>query len=196
MWSGVKTLQKLEQVLLGIRNEALRSDSDLTQLTQELGNTQRERLRILSNMAKVRLDALQNESLHGSLDSADKNAEKVLEERDEEIQHIQQQLNHNEESLVELEARREKALDAVNEVSTQIAELETAVQSELAKDEGYLALLDAAKGADAVAEQAQEKAEISTESLNQKAEPYQADKLFMYLWNRGYGTDFLRGFTR
>jgi hypothetical protein len=188
MWTGVKTLQKLEQVLLNIRNEALRSDSDLTALTQELANIQQQRVRILSNIAKVRLDAIQNESLQGALDKADRNAANILVDRDQQISQIKQRLEDNEQTLVDLEVQRQQSLEAVNAVSTEIAELETNVQARLAKDSSYIGLVDAAKNADAIADQAEEKAKTSSENLKQKSAPYEADKLFMYLWKRGYGT--------
>src|SRR5690606_34275578 len=54
---------------------------------------------------------------------------------------------------------------------------------------------EAAERSDAVADQAEEKARASESDRLEKGRPYEADPIFMYLWNRGFGTARYRAWT-
>lgn len=67
-----------------------------------------------------------------------------------------------------------------------------ATQRRLADDAEHRTLLERARAADAVARQAEEKATRAEADRREKGRPYEADRRFMYLWARGYGTSGYR----
>lgn len=73
-----------------------------------------------------------------------------------------------------LEAQEGKALDAA--------------RKNLPDDPAFRALKDAAEAAARIAVRAEQKTALATTDRTQKGQPFEADPLFLYLWQRGYGT--------
>src|SRR5690606_17848663 len=65
-------------------------------------------------------------------------------------------------------------------------------QARVADEVEWQALNAKVDSLEAQAEAAEEKAQLSEADRDTKSRPYLADKLFVYLWNRGYGTSAYR----
>jgi hypothetical protein len=73
-------------------------------------------------------------------------------------------------------------------MSEQLDRTEAATQKRLEDDPAYQEQLHKAHTADAIAKHAEAKTDHAENDRVEKSRPYEADPLFMYLWNRGYGT--------
>src|SRR6185503_11497201 len=103
-----------------------------------------------------------------------------------------------EDAHTELGAQRKKQQDVVAAADAAVDAAEAQAQKVLAADSSYRVKLEAATASDSVADLAEEKAQAATRDRVEKGKPYEADPLFIYLWNRGYGTTkYIAGpFTR
>ena len=117
MWNGTSALKNIDQTLLTIRNDVVRLDSQLSQLTNTVGESHRHRVQIINKIAKIRLDAIDNGDLITSLNAADIDALKILEQRDIEVQKLNANIEKINSEIAELELIRESLLGEVNVVS-------------------------------------------------------------------------------
>ena len=193
MWTGTTALKNIDQTLQTIRNEAVRLDSQLAQLTESLAANQRQRLKVINDIAAVRLAEIQRDELNKTYTAADQYAASELEKRDVALSELNSAINVLSENIESAELTREQLLATVNASAQQIVDVEAWVQSELQTDTVYLALLDKARATDSIMQQANQKAEQAKLDFSAKAKPYQSDSLFMYLWQRGYGTTEFNG---
>jgi len=188
MWTGSTALKNIDQSLQTIRNEVVRLDNLLTRLTESMAKNQRHRVKLINDIAAVRLTEIDTGELRSSLTAADQQALKILEQRDEALTALNEKIERLDQDILAAEHERETLLASVNQSSQNLVELETKVQNELKVDQHYLDQIAKTREAESIAEEAQNKVELAQHDMDVKAQPYKADELFMYLWNRGYGT--------
>lgn len=188
MWTGPRALSSIDESLQSIRNDVVRLDNELKQLTHRQGGLQRQRVQLLNDIAEVRLSALDIGELKANFRSADQQALDILSQRDAAIAEIDDSVAQHHQEVLAAESRRTVLLEAVNQKSQALADIEAEVQSALEKDAEYQTQLAQARQAESIAQQAAQKVEQARTDMAEKAEPYQTDKLFMYLWERHFGT--------
>ena len=192
MLSGRDTLNELNSTLKTARRELERLDRELQASSITLASNQQQQTEALKRMAAMRLDAMRQGRVIDRLDSADYKVSELLEQRQDAIVTLNEQTAQARVALQALEDRRDSLHDDVDAAAQQLAEREAEVQSMLETDARFQAQLDATQKADAIAVSAAEKAEIVADDRREKGIPYENDSLFMYLWNRGYGTSEYR----
>ena len=188
MWAGTSALQRIDQSLQIVRNETIKLDNHLSGLTQSLADSERQKVQILNQIAKVRLSEIEQGQLQSSLNNADTKALETLSLRERAIEQLDRKINTYNEAVIELEAKREALLESANKLSEKLVTAEATAQQKLSKDEDYLAKFNQASQADAVSQEAERKVMQAKDDMSLKAAPYKADQLFMYLWQRGFGT--------
>ena len=188
MWTGPRALSSIDESLQSIRNDVVRLDNELKQLTHRQGGLQRQRVQLLNDIAEVRLSALDIGELKANFRSADQQALDILSQRDAAIAEIDDSVAQHHQEVLAAESRRTGLLEAVNQKSQALADIEAAVQSALEEEAEYQTQLAQARQAESIAQQAAQKVEQARTDMAEKAEPYQTDKLFMYLWERHFGT--------
>lgn len=193
MWSGRKALSNIDQTLQTIRNEVVRLDSQLTQLTDSLTAGKRHRLKLINDIAGVRLAAIESGKLAAGLNAADLQAVEILQQRDAALNALTEEITRIDQSIAEAEQQRAALLERVNATSQEIVDIEAAVQTALQLDQAYMQQFAKASTAQSISEEAERKVEQAQADMAEKAEPYQQDELFMYLWQRGYGTTAYQG---
>lgn len=193
MWTGTSALKDINQSLQTIRNDVVRLDTQLTQLTESLGANKRHRVKLISDMAAVRLAGIQSGELNAELNSADQQAAAILEQRESALQSLNQDIEVINQQLADAEAERGELLEQLNDASQNVVDVEAKVQNALQADATYRAQLEVARKAESVSAEAELKVEQAQTDMAEKAEPYQADDLFMYLWRRGFGTTEYKG---
>ncbi len=193
MWKGSSALGQLDTSLKTLRNDVVRLDFDLKQLSQDLTRNERHRLQLLKQIAKVRLNEIDSGSLDSSINAADRDAEKILEQRSLALSELEDSILRMEGRISDAETARADLLAQSNLAEQQLVELEDSVQKALQTDQGFLSQFEAAQRAESIAEEAINKVEQANSNLAEKAAPYQTDELFMYLWRRGFGTTEYRG---
>ena len=188
MWTGTSALRNIDQSLQTLRNEVVRLDTRLQQLTDRLTADERHRLKLMEQIAEVRLYEIEKGSLKVNLTAADQEAAEILRQRNEALGSLNYDIERTNKEISDAEAEREALLSQVNDASQRIADLEAEVQAELKDDSAYIAQFEQAQQAESVAAEAERKVELAQQDMAEKAAPFKKDALFMYLWERGYGT--------
>jgi len=188
MWAGTAALQNIDRALQRVRNEAVRLNSQLTNLTESMAINERQRLSIIERIAQIRLSAIEYGELNASLTIADKQALETLKLREQALIQVKAKVDSLNESVIETEKKRESLLSKVNELARELVDVEASVQAILAKDTTFIAQLEKASIANAVSHEAEQKVSRSQADMAEKAKPYEEDKLFQYLWVRKFGT--------
>jgi len=198
MWTGIAALSNIDQSLQTIRNDVVRLDNQLAQLTNSLAANQRRRVMLINDIAAVRLAELKSGQLSASLTSADKQAATILTERDAVLEKVNDQIKTIDRQLLVAEDERANLLEQLNLSSQKLVDIEASVQGRLKLDSAYLAQLEASRTAASVSAEAERKVAQAQTDMAIKAKPYQNDPLFMYLWDRRFGTADYHGgvFTR
>ena len=188
MLTGRETLKHLSTTLRTARNELERLDRELQTTSSSVAMTQRQQAQALKRLAALRLDAIRQGDVVKRIDSADYAVQKVLDRRQDSINELNERVSAADKALRSLEERREDLHDEVDVAAQVLAEREGSVQTALEADAEFQTQIDRTREADAIAVSAAEKAQVALEDRRLKGQPYEADVLFMYLWNRGYGT--------
>jgi len=188
MWTGTSALKNLDQSLQTIRNEVVRLDSQLQQLTDRLAVDQRHRVKLINDIATVRLVEIERGELQASLTAADQQAAGILEQRTVALDTVNKDIELLNQQVSSAESERDTLLERVNNTSQKIVDVEASVQEQLKQDQVYLAQFSKAQLADSVSAEAERKVDQAQTDMAEKAAPYKEDALFIYLWQRGFGT--------
>lgn len=193
MWTGSTALKNIDQSLQTLRNEVVRLDSELDQLSGRVAGNERHRLKLINQIAQIRLSEIEHRTLLGQLDAADRDVQNILDERIIALKALDEKIANANEYVTQAEREREELLRKTNAAEQDLVDLEAKVQAALQADDRYLAQFQQAQKAESVAEEALLKVERTQASLMDKSAPYKADQLFMYLWDRGFGTSQYKG---
>ena len=128
MWTGTLALKNIDQTLQTIRNDVVRLDAELSRFTENLANKQRQRLKIIRDIATVRLVEIERGELQSELSSADNRAAKLLQQRQGALSLLNQEIDTQNQQIVDAEQLRNDQLEQVNETSLQIVDTEAKVQ--------------------------------------------------------------------
>lgn len=186
--SGGTVLRELDSGLSALRGDLRSMDSAVTESglrMQELGDA---KLALYKKLAQHRLAQLERGDVIRGLDTVSQQIHELLDRRESEHRSLLRAIDDAEARLESLEAERDRQHDDVAAAEAALDEREAEVQARLEGDPAYTAQLERAHEADAVADHAETKTQDAVDDRNAKGKPYENDKLFMYLWRRGYGT--------
>jgi len=192
--SGKKALEELDQALGQARGTLAGVDSEFGGARTQLATLRQQQLGVYSGLAQLRLLDIEQGTMIESIDSADKKAQTLLDDRTAAVAKLEGDVTAAEDSLKAEEARRTEQQALVAAASEALDAAEAEAQTKLAADAAYKAALAATEQADFVADQAEDKAAAAQKDRVEKGKPYEADALFSYLWARGYGTSKYRAF--
>ncbi len=188
MLTGRQTLGTIEQSLSDLRREEAEQSKRIERSTRALTDLQERQSEAYRDLARFRLDTDSAGTLNTRLDSAAREARRLLDKRSADYKVLSDQLRQSESERAQLQKKRAE-LDATRDASeNQMNELMEAVDSRLEGDAAYQAQRENTETAQATAQAAASKAATSEQDRQQKGKAYEADPLFMYLWKRGYGT--------
>ncbi|MGI9233234.1 MAG: hypothetical protein ACR2RD_06350, partial [Woeseiaceae bacterium] len=188
MLTGRDTLDHLSKTLATARNELERLDRELQAASNSVALNGRQQAQALKQLAALRLDTIRRGDVVKRLDAADYQVQKILDRRQDAIATLNHKVSAAAEALRVLEERRVALHDDVDAAAQELAEREGYVQAALESDAEFQAQIDRTREADAIAVSAAEKAQVALDDRRIKGQPYENDELFMYLWDRGYGT--------
>jgi len=147
-----------------------------------------EQVEAFKTLAALRIDLLSNGQRTSDLDALHRRATLLLEQQDDFVADTAKSLSATADKIKALEDQRSALAseldDAIEDYETRVAEIET----ELTETAAYRALLKAAEDSASVVSRAEQKLALAREDRRDKGAPYQADALFMYLWDRKYRT--------
>jgi hypothetical protein len=192
--SGKKALEELDQALGQARGTLAGVDSEFGGARTQLATLRQQQLGVYAGLAQLRLLDIEQGTLIESIDTADRKAKSLLEERAAAVAKLDADIAAAEKALDAEEARRTEQQALVAAASEALDAAEAEAQAKLSEDAAYKAALAATEQADFVADQAEDKAAAAQKDRVEKGKPYEADPLFSYLWARGYGTSKYRAF--
>ena len=187
MQTGHAVLRDMDGRIDALRQQAAVLANRLNELTARRNAMRSQEAGQTRDLARLRLDLLHANQVQGGIDAADRRALELLGQRtnalaalnaaiDGSLQQQQVLLREREHRLAE----RDAALARVHEVATQ-------TRTTIVATAAYQALHDASARAADMAKLAREKATTAIADRDSKRKPYEADKLFWYLWQRRFG---------
>lgn len=186
--SGKKVLGELDHGLSTLRNELRSMDSEIADSGRTLRELGDAKLTLYRRLAEHHLAQVERGDVIRGLDSLSHRIRDLLDRREREHRALLGELGEVEAKLTALETRREGQRERAEAAAAALDAREAEVQERLENDPAYQEQLRLAHESDVVADQAEAKTQDAVNDQKTKGEPYEADKLFMYLWGRGYGT--------
>jgi chromosome segregation ATPase len=193
MLTGRETLGTIEQSLADLRREEAELTKRIERATRALTDLQERQSEAYRDLARFRLDTDSAGTLNTRLDSAAREARRLLDKRSADYRVLSEQLRQHESDRGKLHKKRAE-LDATRDAAeNQMDDLMEAVDTRLEGDAAFQAQREKTEAAQATAAAAASKAATSGQDRAEKGKAYEADPLFMYLWKRGFGTpDYAR----
>lgn len=186
--SGRQTLSSIDQGIRLVHDQIREIDDQIRGASTSLAELQETQGGRYRRLAAIRLDHVTSGSLSSALDVAGQRVRELLDERQDALTALDADIDDGQAELESLGIEREDLELKVESATGALDRAEAAVQERLARDEAYVAQLDAAREAERIAVHAEEKTATAEESRQEKGKPYRDDPLFSYLWARGYGT--------
>jgi len=188
MIGGGEALKILQDARAGARREEDRLVAALDSATEEAARLRAAEVESYRALARVRLDALARDEVTGTLDSAERSALALLETRRATMAETARRRQGLVDAVAAAREAHGRAVAAVERALEAIDDLRERTQARLESDDAWVARRRALTQAKEVAAAAGEKAGRAEGERAEKARPYEADALFVYLWRRGYGT--------
>jgi chromosome segregation ATPase len=188
MWTGRQTLGSIESAIGKLYRDESRLDASLRSGVAEAERLRKERAEALRELARVKLDEMAAGRLVNRLDAGERRAVQILDDYRRRMANIAERretlFKEAASRRTERDAAAKEVEEALGSVETLRAEVEAKVQTEAAWQQAKAASDDA----NAVAGEAEKKAASSEAELGAKRKPYDDDPLFIYLWQRSFGT--------
>lgn len=202
MITGQQALRQIERAAGEIRGQENELQTAMTQAADRATRLRAERLEAFKQLATVRLDALRGQKLAADLDAAERRALDSLADAEREMARIASERARldGERDLAEND-RHEKA-EALASAMAELEDLQARIEPQVRQQPEWLAQKKIVDAAQSITVEADKKAKAAEADRDIKRKPYEADALFMYLWNRKFGTSeyksgfFVRYFDR
>jgi uncharacterized membrane protein YgcG len=188
MWTGSETLTRIETALAAARRQEGELDATLQSAETSVARLRQEHGEALRALARVKLDAIQQNLLNGALDSAERRAVQLIADHKDEIAAIALRLRTLGVEVEQAERDRQNKAEAVAKILAEIDALSDRVEAELMANPQFASARSALEAAAKIVGAAEAKAAEAEADLGGKKQPYDADPLFQYLWKRRFGT--------
>lgn len=187
MSSGTQALREMDQRIDAARAEAGQLATQLDQLLLQQQQARARESNDTEQLARLRLDLLKSGDAGNALDAADQRVLSLLQKRHQSFIELEPRIAESEQRQTALKSRRGELAQRLDEAlaaqqSCYAATAERAKQS----PEWQLLSLDL-QALQHQAQAAEQKSQVVVADREQKRKPYEADKLFLYLWQRRYG---------
>ncbi len=186
--SGPEALRSLEEALRDVRREEDELAKRLAKSAELVARIQQSESELLRQLAKVRLDPATQAELTGRLSKAEHDARQVLSKHQAAMGEAEAELKALDAEIARLAAERTELVAKAGEHDKALKDLAAEVAGDVARNPEYAAKRKAADELVHVAEEALRKTQQAEADRELKGRPYRDDPLFIYLWERGYGT--------
>lgn len=192
MISARQALNDIERAILGVRRDEDRLVAMLADTKAEGDRLRAEKADAFRALARLRLDAIARDDVVGELDSVERRARVLLDKRRDRLSELKASRTGALEKLEQLEDQRAAAAK-LRDAAIEAVEAKTeAIEARLANEDEWQRLTAALEAAQATSAAAGEKRQQAESDRAIKGKPYEDDRLFMYLWQHGYGTSAYR----
>ncbi|MCB1479802.1 MAG: hypothetical protein KDJ62_13220 [Rhodobiaceae bacterium] len=198
MISGRDALNSIDRTIAEVREDQEKMSARIRNATDSIARLKTAEAGEFGKLAQVRLDVIRRGEIGDRLSASERRAAELIKGHNADLDRIEQEIAKGEAERRKLTAERDKAADAADEAQKAYDAELAKFQAAFRKTEPYKAALARAEEAEQVVAQAERKAQMANDDRAEKGEPYEADPLFMYLWERKFGTREYsgRGLTR
>ena len=186
--SGPDALRSLDEALRDVRREEddiAKRVARSAELVAKLRETESELLR---ELAKLRLDPAMQAELGDRLGQAEVKARDMLARHGDDLAAAEAGLRTLDAKIAALAAERAEKTVTIERGRQTLKALADKVAAGVEQEPAYAEAQRAAKALAAVAAESLDKTGQAETDRDTKGRPYRDDPLFMYLWERGYGT--------
>ena len=193
MIPGRDNLELLNQHIYQAQAEQGQAGQRLQELHQQLDSLRQAISERYRELARQRLNDLQAREIIAHLDETDQLILDLLEKLGQTQKTLDEQITASVSRQRQLEAQRREMERQRDEAGQALERQQELTSKRLQETEGYRAQQQRAQTAAAMVKFAEEKASRAEKDRIEKGKPYEADRLFMYLWNRRFLTPDYRG---
>jgi hypothetical protein len=188
MWTGRQTLASIEDAISNFRGEEGELDTSLRSATADAERLRKERTDALRELARIKLDEMAAGRLVSSLDAGERRAAQILEDQRLRLASLADRRAALLQEVASAEAERNAAAATVETALAAVEGVRSRAAAGMQAQPGWQDAKRALDDAEAVAIEAEKKAANSEAELGAKRKPYDEDPLFIYLWQRKFGT--------
>jgi len=188
MISGRHALGVIDDSLNQERASIETADTRIAEISRQLLALQQARVEDIRELARLRVDMMASGNTLSGIDAVERQVAAVLKARQTAEAELDARIPALQDERNGLEAGRETQRQAVEEAADALDLAEAATQARLDADADYQAQEQRTREADRIARHAEDKALHSEQEKNEKGQSYRDDALFLYLWDRHYGT--------
>ncbi|MGN6488460.1 MAG: hypothetical protein ACTHLT_11660 [Devosia sp.] len=186
--SGPDALRSLDDALRDIRREEDEIAKRLARSAELVTKFRETQSELFRQLASVRLDPATQKELGDRLSQAELRARDMLDKHGAELEAVEGGLKALDKQIAALATERGGEVKAVAAAEAELKAIADRVSAETARDPVYADKRKAAAELAAVAAESLRKTEQAEADKDEKGKPYRDDPLFMYLWERGFGT--------
>lgn len=198
MLSGLQVLDSIDQAVRQALAEATAIDNEIAQLTERRLRLHEQEGQACRELALLRLTASTTEQLVPPLSAAEEQARALLARRSDAVTEVDRRLAAAERERADIAQAQAAVQQQIEAAEAALAQANSAALARLSETAAYRQQADAVATAERIARHAEEKTAFAEADRVAKGKPYEADPLFMYLWQRGFATPNYRygAFTR
>ncbi|ACA18615.1 conserved hypothetical protein [Methylobacterium sp. 4-46] len=198
MISGRQALAQIEHTIEKARQQEAQFERVYSAATEEVGRLRIQRTEAFRELARLKLDAIAKDEVVDHLDAAERQAVALLNNRKEILRQLTERRRQAEERVRQAEADRQAATDVLEKALAEAETTRKNVEARISTDPEWISTRARLAEITEQARRAEKKAVQAETDRDEKRRPYEADPLFMYLWNRKFGTAAYRAnpFTR
>jgi hypothetical protein len=186
--SGPEALRSLDDALRDIRREEDEIAKRLARSAELVTKFKETESELLRQLAQVRLDPATQEALTGRLSQAEMKAREMLNRHGAELDATESELKAVDAQIANLAKERTDVAARATAARAELKALADRVAVDATRNPDYVEKRRAAETLAQVAEESLRKTELAEADREAKGKPYRDDPLFMYLWERGFGT--------
>jgi chromosome segregation ATPase len=188
--TGKNILSKIDGEAQSIRARITKLDEKTSEVKQTLETLHHQKTKIYFDLAKIHLPDV----IHGREQSnlphyTEQEIDSLMRARQNSLSILKNELHENQEHQKQIETERSAYLEALEQFDETIQAAEDTALKELGQEPQYQTMVQEIDTLESQIERIEGKLTVAQEDCEQKAIPYHADPLFMYLWKRGYGTN-------
>lgn len=188
MISGRQTLDSIETTLREQHQKINLADQQLANLGEQRLELQKDEVAVYRALARQRVDYIASAETLSVFDESEQKVVALLKQRKDEAVQLAEEIKQLEQQGDSLDQQRAEQSDKLEQAVAVLDDAELVTQQRLGADPIYQAQRDKTTEAERIALHADEKASRSEEEQQEKGCSYQNDPLFMYLWQRKFGT--------
>jgi hypothetical protein len=186
--SGPDALHSLDEALRDIRREEDEIAKRLARSAELVTKFKETESELFRQLAEVRLDPATQKELSTQLTQAELKARQMLAQHSSDLSTAENQLKALDSKIAALGTERADQVTAAGKAQAQLKSLAATVSGTVSASPDYAAKKQAADQVAAIASESLNKTQQAEADRDEKGQPYRDDPLFMYLWERGYGT--------